>query len=264
VARTPINLEPLDAIVAAAVRGELDEPRARQLYTRGAEAVTFVLMAMARRLSEQDTRLAALQSPRSDTPVTPSTPSGMIPAYAKPASSPRRKKPGAKNGHPGARRATPQRIDLRESHRLKRCPDCGGTLQRCTRSRTRIIEDIHPHTACEANDRRVHPSLDAQEPPAYALSLFCIRHSSFPTDRSLRARGSYTHSTEARANEFAHATRRIRAKSIFALPFVAQCLSALVPFISLAFSILHSQFAISYSAFAILHSTFCSITCRLD
>jgi len=88
VARTPGTLEPLDSFVAAALRGELDERRARQLHARGAEAVTLILMAMTRCLADQDTRIAELQSPRSDSAVTPSTPSEMIPVYAKPDASP--------------------------------------------------------------------------------------------------------------------------------------------------------------------------------
>lgn len=100
-----VIFEPLEAVVAAALRGDLDEPRARQLYARGAEAVIFVLVAMARRLVEpnarwaepiarwaepnarlagpdarlieQDTRLAEFPSPPStsgDRRLTPSTP----------------------------------------------------------------------------------------------------------------------------------------------------------------------------------------------
>lgn len=159
VARTPNAIEPLEAIVRAALRGELDEAQARQLYSRGAEAVTFILTAMARRLAEQDTRIAELQSyasPRSDTAATLSTPSGMIPVYAKPAASSRRKKPGAKNGHPGVRRARPERIDRRLEHRLKHCPDCGGRLQRCTRSRTRIIEDIPEEITSVVTEHTIH------------------------------------------------------------------------------------------------------------
>lgn len=175
-----IILEPLEAVVAAALRGELDEPRARQLYARGTEAVAFVLVAMARRLAEQnarlaepnarlaeqdarlidqDTRRAELQShplTSGDRRLTPSTPSGMVPVYEKPAVPKRRKKPGAKNGHPGARRARPERIDRRVEHRLKHCPDCGGRLQRGTRSRTRIIEDLPEDITPVVTEHTIH------------------------------------------------------------------------------------------------------------
>ena len=159
VARTPIALESLDVMVRAALRGELDETQARQLYSRGAEAVTFILTAMARRLVEQDTRIAELQSQAvtvEGAAVTPATPSGMIPVYAKPSASRRRKKPGAKDGHPGVRRARPERIDRTLEHRLKHCPDCGGRLQRCTRSRTRIIEDIPEEITPVVTQHTIH------------------------------------------------------------------------------------------------------------
>ena len=62
--------------------------------------------------------------------------------YAKPTARKRKGKPGAKVGHAGARRDKPQRIDQHQEHRLEVCPDWGGPLQRCRRTRTRTIEDI--------------------------------------------------------------------------------------------------------------------------
>lgn len=124
-----------DALLQAALRGELDETQARQLARRGSEAVTIMLLALAKRIAE-------LNSTASHSATTPSTPSAMIPVYEKPSAPVRRKRPGAKNGHPGTRRPPPAKIDHRVEHRLKRCPDCGGPLQRCRRTRTRIIEDI--------------------------------------------------------------------------------------------------------------------------
>ncbi len=56
-----------------------------------------------------------------------------------------KKKAGAQKGHPGSRRSKPDKIDHQEDHRLDRCPDCGGPLQRCDgeqSTRSRIIEDI--------------------------------------------------------------------------------------------------------------------------
>jgi transposase len=66
----------------------------------------------------------------------------MVPIYTKPNTPKRHRKPGAREGHPGVRRKKPTRIDRRRSHRLKRCPCCGGRLQRCHRKRTRTTEDI--------------------------------------------------------------------------------------------------------------------------
>ena len=143
------NTTAAKGLVEAALRGELTEEQARRLYRLGAEAVTLALMAASKhiaeqdkRLNEQDTVIAGLQGQREASQPSPSTPSGMVPIYTKPNTRKRRKKPGAKKGHPGHRRQKPKRIDDRQTHRLKRCPCCGGPLQRCDRKRTRTIEDI--------------------------------------------------------------------------------------------------------------------------
>ena len=65
-----------------------------------------------------------------------------VPIYTKPNAPKRRKRPGARSGHPGKRRAQPTKVDEQRVHRLKRCPHCNGPLQRCQRGRSRIIEDI--------------------------------------------------------------------------------------------------------------------------
>ncbi len=125
----------LDGIIHAAQRGELDESTARQLHALGVEAVALAMLAVSRHIAELQ-ELSQGQTP------SPSTPSGMVPIHAKPNVSKRRKKPGAKPGHEGVRRERPVKIDERKTHRLKCCPHCEGPLQRCERSRTRIIEDI--------------------------------------------------------------------------------------------------------------------------
>jgi transposase len=151
-ARTPrVSVNP-ERLLNAALAGLLDEAQARQLAALDPALVTLALLALARRIAQQDRRIAALQTRsgrgfavENAVGVSPSTPSGMIPPYAKPNAGPhkrRRKKRGAKNGHKGHRRPTPTRIDQKKSHRLPACPCCGGRLQRCHRQRTRIIEDI--------------------------------------------------------------------------------------------------------------------------
>ena len=121
-------------ILDAAKRGVLSEELAEQLPALGPEAVTLFALSMARHVAQ------LRQPPLAD---APSTPSGMVPVYRKPPAAPqRRKKPGAKPGHPGARREPPAAIDVRVEHRLEVCPCCGGELQRCQRQRQRIIEDI--------------------------------------------------------------------------------------------------------------------------
>ena len=123
------------ALIDAAVRGELDQGEALRLCKECPELVTLALLAAGKRIAE-------LQGQSQDRHPSPSTPSGMVPIYAKPNTPKRRKKPGAKEGHPGHRRKTPARIDEHKTHRLKRCPCCGGPLQRCERKRTRTLEDI--------------------------------------------------------------------------------------------------------------------------
>jgi transposase len=132
----------LKAIVDAALRGKLDQALAHKLHAFGPEAVAFVTLVMSRHIAEQNAELAKLEGKGHNAKSSPSTPSGMVPVYAKANVSKRRRKPGAKAGHQGVRREPPLRIDERKVHRLKCCPHCQGPLQRCERSRKRIIEDI--------------------------------------------------------------------------------------------------------------------------
>jgi transposase len=80
--------------------------------------------------------------------------------YSKPnATTPRgrrRKRPGARDGHPGHHRPTPTRIDEHREHRLKVCPCCGGSLQRCRRSRTRLIEDLPENLQSVVTEHTIH------------------------------------------------------------------------------------------------------------
>jgi hypothetical protein len=131
----PGTAKTLDAIINAALCGELNETHARRLHDLGPEAVALAMLATSKRIAE-------LQGQSQVQQACPSTPSGMVPVYTKPNTQKRRKKPGARAGHPGTRRKRPVKIDKREMHRLKRCPHCAGRLQRCERSRMRTIEDI--------------------------------------------------------------------------------------------------------------------------
>jgi transposase len=125
---------------------DLTTEQAEEIYNQGKEAVVFALLEMSKRLAEQ-------QAP--PTPG-PSTPSGMVPPYQKPSSKkPRKKKGGREKGHPGARRKTPNRIDHRKEHRAKRCPECGGHLNRCSDTRTRCTEDI-PEVEPEVTEHTIH------------------------------------------------------------------------------------------------------------
>lgn len=135
----------LELILDAAQRGELSEAMAARLHALGPEAVTLFALAMAR-------FVAGLQSSAS----SPSTPSGMVAVYEKPPVKGRKKKPGAKDGHAGSRRKMPASIDARVEHRLPACPCCGGELQRCERTRTRIVEDIPEQIAPVVTEHTLH------------------------------------------------------------------------------------------------------------
>jgi len=111
----------------------------------GAEAVILFALAMAR-------HVAALQSASS----SPATPSGMVAVHEKPPVKRRKKKPGARDGHAGARRKTPATIDRRVEHRLDVCPCCGGELQRCKRTRKRLIEDIPKEITPLVTEHTIH------------------------------------------------------------------------------------------------------------
>jgi hypothetical protein len=80
----------------------------------------------------------------------PHAPPSAVPVYAKPPGKSRKKTPGAKPGHEGHCRPTPERIDRTVVHELPPCPCCGGTLADGKTPRKRIIEDIPANLKAEA------------------------------------------------------------------------------------------------------------------
>jgi len=129
----------------------LTETRAREIFRRGEEAVVFALLQLAQQLAESQGK----GSPSSNT-VSPSTPSGMRPVYLKPPSASRKKRPGRKDGHPGARRSRPERIDQRRDPHLTRCPHCHGKVHRCHQTRTRYTEDIPENIQPVVTEHTLH------------------------------------------------------------------------------------------------------------
>ena len=104
---------------------------AERIDALGSEARIFVMLELAARLAKHE-----------KIEPSPSAPSGMVPVYAKPPAPRRAKKPGAKPGHPGARRKKPE-VTRREEHpEIKHCPACGGALKPATQRRLRLIEEI--------------------------------------------------------------------------------------------------------------------------
>jgi len=76
--------------------------------------------------------------------LSPTTPSGMKPPYLKPPGKKRKRKPGRKNGHPGASRPKPDKIDHYKDHTLCSCPECSNNLGEAVKSYHRYTEDIPP------------------------------------------------------------------------------------------------------------------------
>ncbi|MCH9035087.1 MAG: IS66 family transposase [Planctomycetes bacterium] len=152
----PGKAKSVGALIDAAVRGKLSRAQALRLCKDNPEVITLALLAAGKRIAEQAVVIAGLHEQARGTVPSPSTPSGMVPIYTKPNTPKRRQKSGAKQGHPGHRRTTPERIDERETHRLKRCPHCDGRLQRCQRSRTRIIEDIPEEIHPVVTEHTIH------------------------------------------------------------------------------------------------------------
>jgi len=117
-------------LLDALERGVLSEAQARAICARGQEAVVFALLLLTEQLAEQPAKPAA------ESHQTPATSSDMKPPYQKPPAKSRKKPPGAKPGHAGWRRKLPQRIDHRQEHRARRCPNCGVISTTCSRSWT--------------------------------------------------------------------------------------------------------------------------------
>jgi hypothetical protein len=152
----------LASLLAAALDGTLTDAQAEQLAALDATLLKLAWLAAARRIAEQDGRIADLTAKlKGPAAIDPSTPSGQRPVYTKPpsptaAGKRKAKKPGAKPGHPGTRRPKPTTIDKQERHQLDACPCCGGELQRCNRTRTRTVEDILKDLRAVATAHTIH------------------------------------------------------------------------------------------------------------
>jgi transposase len=143
---TPVvsTLDP--AFVSAFRAGTLTQAQAEAAMPRDHLAATFLLL-----------QLSAAIAGKADTPAGGAhTPSGSIPPYAKQTSKRRKKKPGGQPGHAGKSRPLPEQIDRRESHALPACPDCGGSLVRTGRTRTRVVEDIPADLKVETTEHTIH------------------------------------------------------------------------------------------------------------
>ena len=131
------------AFVAAFRAGTLSQTQLDNILPTDRAATIFLLLQLS----------AVLACPA---PVsTAHQPSGSIPPFAKPQTSPRRKKRGAQKGHRGTARPQPEQIDHHQTHQLPACPDCGGKLTRTGRTRTRIVEDIPDNLKSEVTEHTI-------------------------------------------------------------------------------------------------------------
>lgn len=165
--RTMTALAPtLDpAFVAAFRAGTLTATQVEAAVPQDRAAVIFLLL-----------QLSMAVAGRTDAPAsTAHQPSGSVPPYDKPAASHRRKKRGARPGHPGASRPRPEQIDRHQSHQLPACPHCGGQLTRTGRTRTRLVEDIPDDLRPEVTQHTIHrdwcPCCKKQVEPPVADAL---------------------------------------------------------------------------------------------
>ncbi len=78
------------ALIGAALRGELSTTRALRLGKDNPEVIILALLTAAKRIAEQDARITELERNQRDAHPSPSTPSGMVPVYAKPNAPQRR------------------------------------------------------------------------------------------------------------------------------------------------------------------------------
>jgi transposase len=135
------------AFVAAFRSGQVSQAQLEAIVPADRGQVIFLLLQLS----------AAVAAVAIATPAgSAHQPSGVVPPYAKPSAGSRRKKPGAWAGHPGVWRPRPDRIDHYQTHQLAACPDCGGTLTRTGRKRTRIVEDIPDNLKPEVTEHTIH------------------------------------------------------------------------------------------------------------
>lgn len=140
---TPVAPVLDSAFVCAFRAGTITQAQLDAILPADRAATIFLLLQLSVRLANSAPASTAHQ------------PSGVVPPYAKPQTPPRRKKRGARNGHPGTARLRPDRIDHHQTHQLPACPDCGGELTRTGRQRTRLVEDIPDNLKAEVTEHTI-------------------------------------------------------------------------------------------------------------
>jgi transposase len=126
------------------------------IYRSGQERTVGWLLKLSAENEELKTKLQHIKKgvPAAD----PAKPSGMRAPYEKTSSrGKRRKRPGRKRGHPGARRLKPERIDHIKEHPLDHCPYCQTSFagQQPCEIRTRYTEEI-PQVQSVVTEHRIY------------------------------------------------------------------------------------------------------------
>lgn len=147
------QLEKTVATQQAMFRNLLEKSVAQQARIAELEAEVAQLREENETLRRENAALRSeLERARALATNAPTVPSGQIPPYQK-APTPKSKKksrPGARDGHEGAHRAEPEKIDRTDSHTICTCPHCEGPVTELRGDdkkpliRRRIIEDIVP------------------------------------------------------------------------------------------------------------------------
>ena len=139
-----------EQVIAAAARGELSEAQIEQLAQDDPHLTKLALIAAVQAVTQLRGKAAAGEQP------DPATPSGQQPVYAKPNRSGRRKKRGAKVGHKGHRRPTPEQIDRHVEHEpLEQCPCCGDAVSPPRKHRKRIIIDLPENLSTDTAEHKI-------------------------------------------------------------------------------------------------------------
>ena len=131
--------------------GTLTEEEALEIYDQGKDAVVWALLSLQKRVDE-------LSRVNATGEAMPSSPSSTIPPYLKPQSKRKAKRSGARPGHVGHRRSTPEPDEVVDLT-LPCCPECGGEVTKCRSSkstRTRIVEDISPAPKVKITQYDIH------------------------------------------------------------------------------------------------------------
>jgi len=118
----------------------------RVILAKPTEEIIDIILALAEKADKYDRLCGNL---------SPTTPSGMIPPYLKPARGNPHKKPGRKKGHKGVSRTKPDKVNNFKEHTLHMCPFCRTSLGKPIKRYTRYTTDI-PMVEPEVTEHTVH------------------------------------------------------------------------------------------------------------